>query len=176
MQNLKIPLNFGTLAGIILFIIFLVYYFLDFSPLGNITWATFWVPFIFVFVGVKRYRDTELEGFISYGKAYLISLVIALVYATLFGMFVYLFGTFIDGAIIDMYINEALLGLERAQGFMGEEMLEKAVEEIEKTTVGSLAFSDAFNKIIGAALINLILAAFLKKSPEIFPETIDEQS
>ena len=171
--RLQIQLNFGSIAGLAGFGTFLLYHFLGFNPLGNISWLTFWLPYVIVYFGTKKYREEELEGYISFGQAYGYSLFTIMIFATLYGMLSYLFGMFIDGTILDKYIAEAMEGIakmEQLESLIGEETIELAAKEIQQTTMASISLSDVANKMIGGLLIAVIIALAIRKDKPVFDE------
>ena len=171
MENIRTPLNFGSIAGICSFVIFLLLYIAGYNPLGNLSWVAAWIPVVFIILGIKKHRNSNLEGFISYGQALGMGCLITLVFASFFGILVYIFGVLIDPGIVEMSKQEVLESMEKASEQLpqvfGEEMYDKMLDQIEDISISSMALSEFTNKLIWGVMISLVSAAFLKhnKSP-----------
>jgi hypothetical protein len=175
MEIIRIPLNYGSIAGICYFAIFLILYLLGHNPLGGMTfWYTFWIPIVFVTLAIKKYRDELQDGFITYGKALRQGTLTALIYSSFYAIMIYIFAVLVDGTIVDQVIADGIEQLEkqgeRLRGFMGEEAFDRLIEETERVTIGSIALSDFFYKFLGGFIISLIVAAILKRTRSPFEE------
>ncbi len=86
-------LKYGLYAGVILAIIFytpfIIFkkeaFFLSASEI--VGYSTMILSMLFVFFGIRSYRDTELGGTITFGKAFLAGLFISLIASVIFGIF-----------------------------------------------------------------------------------------
>ena len=178
MENIRTPLNFGSIAGICSFAIFLLLYLTGYNPLGNLSWTAAWVPIVFIILGIKKHRDDNLNGFMSYGQALGIGCMIAIVFASFYGILVYIFGVLIDPGIVELSKREAMESMEKASEqlpqIFGEEMYDKMLEQIDEISISSISLSEFTNKLIWGILISLISAAFLKKNKSPLEETADE--
>lgn len=172
MNRYIIALNTGSTAGLAGFGFFLLYYFFGVNPIGKISWLSFWVPIPFIIYGIKKTSEEEHEGFISFGQAFRQGILISFVYASLFAMLVYIFGTFIDGTFITDFIDESARNLNENKdaiiSLIGEEAFKRNAEEILSLTIAKYARMDFFNKFIFGVFISLLSALFLKKSKPIF--------
>ena len=162
---IKTALHYGALSGIGIFLFYMLLYFMGYNLFGPATMAGIWIPAVFVVLAMKFHRDSNLKGSITYGQALLMGFITTLFSASLFGLAFYLFGTLVDPGILDNYQQQAALSIEEGKSILSETMYEKAMESIELVTVGSLAFSESFNKILGGGIISLIAAAILQRKP-----------
>ncbi|HET6244845.1 MAG: DUF4199 domain-containing protein [Bacteroidetes bacterium] len=174
MENIKTPLNYGSIAGVVAFSIFLIIYMLGYNPLGSYSWVGAWVPIVFIILGIKKHRDQNLEGFITYGQAFGMGFMITFIFASLFGLLVYIFGTVVDPGIVEMTRSESLEAMQQASDQMpqifSEELYDKMIEQLEAITISSLSFSEFTNKLFWGIIISLLAAAFLKHSKSPFEE------
>jgi uncharacterized membrane protein YwzB len=176
MNNLKISLNFGTIAGIAVFAVFLINYLLGFNPLGNASWLGAWIPFLFIYLTIKNVREKSYDGYITYGQAFKAALLMILVYASLGNMLNFLFVSFAAPQIFDEFMMQAMEEMEKVESFLSPEMYDQMMEEFEKTTPSSFLFSNVFNQILGGTILALIFAGFMKKNRSIFETPTDEQN
>ena len=85
----KTVLTYGGIAGLIvtvMMIISTVLYYQNPDFKGNeiIGFTGMFIAFIFVFLGIKNYRDKQNSGVISFGTAFKIGLLITLISSTLY--------------------------------------------------------------------------------------------
>jgi hypothetical protein len=160
---LKTALNFGAMSGLGSFAVFLLLYYNGVNPLGNATWVGAWIPIVFICIATKNYRDHFLAGEITYWQAVKTGMATAIAASFLYAFLIYIFVTLIDGNVVTAFKNEKLLDLEQTKFMFNEDFYEKMVDEIDKFTIGTIAFNDFFMKIIGSFLVSLITAAIYRK-------------
>ena len=178
MEKLKTQLNYGSQAGLIAFILFLIYYYLGFNPFGNIRFLTVWVPILFVFKTIKAVRE-DRNGFISYGSALQNGIFFSFIYSSFSSILVYLFAIIFPNHLIETQVNELnknLEELEKLSGIFSKETYELMISSIEiaieNTNIRTLAWSEFQFKLMGGVFISLIISFILKKKPS----PIDDQS
>lgn len=129
-------------------------------------YASMIVAFSFIFIGIKNYRDKYLGGFISFGKALKVGLLIALVASTLY----------VAAWLVDYYLfvpefmdkyEQHVLFQARKEGATDQELTKKAVE---MTDFKNLYRNPLFVVLISYAevlpigvLISLISSLLLKR-------------
>lgn len=170
----KAILNAGSIAGLVSYGLFLVYFYLfNANPLGPIKWLGIWVPAVFMYIGIKKYREQESEGFIKYGPAFLAGFFFSFIYASLSAMLIYLHAMALDASYVDVFIMDNLktLGETKEQLLMvfDRDQYEEMLNQIKGMTPGQLALSDFQSKLIGSAIMALIIAGILKKNPPTLP-------
>ena len=117
------------------------------------------------FVGVKKYRDQDLRGLISYKRALGACVLLLATAALLYGIYIYYvyhmqpeltenYLITIETALKETYKNSALTENMNA-------MLRVF------TTPASIAFAEIFNKIITGTIFSLLIASFLRRKPSI---------
>ncbi len=157
---------YGTISGVILASVFTLTMALGLhSVIAG--YLTMLVALSFVFVGVKRYRDTALGGVIRFGPALGIGLGIAGV-ATLFyviGWEGYMFAT--DYTFMDGYVKEAIAA-KQAAGIPAADIARftaemNAMKVQYANPVFRMLFTFAEIAPVGL-LVSLISAAILRNS------------
>ena len=174
MQKSKIQLNYGTIAGLVGFVFFLIYYIFDADPFGLISWVSFWVPALFMYLGTKNFRDKLANGYISYWQAFFSCLLIAMVQASLVNMLVYLFGIVVDHSFVQLHINETLAYYDKYASRIPKDKMKQIVDKIKGITLSKLVIGDFVNKVVGGIIVALILAGVLKKNRDLMAETFEE--
>jgi len=169
MRRLKTILNYGSLAGLSAHLMFVIYYYaFELNPLGGVKFFSLWVPVVFMYFGLKNYRDNELEGFASFGQLFSLSITFTFIYSSLSAMLVYLHST-MDAGFIELMINETLEGYGQMKDIllkvMSRDDYEGVIEETKKMDGTLVAMNDFTSKTLGTFIIALIICAVLKKQP-----------
>ena len=177
----KIPLNYGTIAGMVYFLLFVLLYYAGLNPLGKWSYLGVWIPFVVIFLGIKHLRDRELGGNISFGKAVGSGMLISFVFASLFGILSYSFGSFIATDVVELEMTELMQQMDEMQIQIDEmkamgnssfaESLQvyynKAAEGLEKNpenfTLSAFLWGDFTGKLYGGFFVSLIIGLILKK-------------
>lgn len=191
MKLYKIPINYGTIAGLLYFILFIAIYYAGGNPLGKYSYFGAWIPIVFIYLGIKNHRDKELGGFINFVKALGAGMFITFAFASLFNMLVYSFGTFVAPNLVDRQMSEFVEQLDEMQKSidqmkaMGNEsfvqslqlLYDKAADELEKHpesfTLGSFTWNDFQTKLAGGFFVSLIMALILKRKEPLFSEQLN---
>ena len=171
-MNTKIAVNYGTISGLIAFGYFVILASADINPLGSWKLIASLIPIYFIYAGAKKYRDENFGGYIKYGQAFSFSLAITFFYATIFAALVYIYGKAIDTDIVELVKTDTLKQVDKLTEVLGDDskMVDKAMEELEKMTIGSLAMGEYWNKIFWGLILGLIISAFVKKEKPMFEE------
>jgi len=122
---------------------------------------------VFVFLGVRAYRDQVASGVISFGKAFQVGLFITLISCTMYVIAWLLISNTLMADFMDVFINESLKKLQ-ASGASAAEIARKTAEmedfsERYKNPVfkAAITFLEPFP--IGLA-VTLISAAILRRN------------
>lgn len=156
-------MNFGAMSGLGSFAVFLALYYKGINPLGKAAWIGAWIPVVFICMATKIYRDRFLAGEISYGQGIKIGLTTAMAASFLFVLLVYIFASLIDYNVITMYKNEFFQNMEETKFMFSDEMYEQTIEDMHKSSIINIAFTDFFAKMLGAFIVTLVTAAIYRK-------------
>ncbi len=166
---MRTALNIGALYGLSSFAFFLLMYYGGLNAWGASAWLGVWIPIVFTIWSIRFYRDRECGGYITYWRAFRTGFTTIMCGALLMGLLLYLFGLTGAPDLLDNYKEEMMKGVEESatmmKGFFSDKFYDMMVENINKTTLTSLASSDFFNKCFGGAIISLIVSAFLQRNP-----------
>ncbi len=126
-----------------------------------------------IFVGIKRYRDQELGGVITFGTAFVVGLGISAIAGVMYVAVWEIYLAMTDYAFMDQYIA-SVIASEEAKGVVGAE-LDALIADLDKQRqmYGNLflRLGITFMEIFPVGLvIALISAAILRKS-EVLPAT-----
>ena len=165
-QLIKHAMNYGTIAGLLSFMLFIILYAIVKNPLGEVSYIGFWIPVLFIILAVRSYKNNYGEGHITYGKAFRTGAYTGFFMAFLFSIMFYLFMKIYDPSILERHKTYLTEQLEFRKELWSESFYQLSLESIDKTTIGSLAWNEFSIKFIGAFITSLIVAAFFK-SPRV---------
>lgn len=165
-------LIYGSVTGGIIVIYLLILYI--FGMMNNMKLVNI-TGIIFIggaFLSVKRYRDTIMGGFLTFGKAYGTALLTFIVTGSVWGMYGFILYKYLSPGLLEEKIIQAQDAL--LQLGWTEERVETYTELIANSQT---AFTNAFGYVLNAAfwgaLLALILAAWLKRNENPLLKDID---
>ncbi|WP_038029071.1 DUF4199 domain-containing protein [Thermonema rossianum] len=116
------------------------------------------VPVIFMALGIFAYRRAN-EGSASFGQAYLVCIMVALLTAVIASIFTYVYFSFLNPEFYEATIEQAVLRMEE-KGTPDE-----AIETAKRfMTPGYSAVFGFLGNIFILGIIGLLVAAILKRS------------
>lgn len=119
-----------------------------------------------VVLAQREYRQRH-AGFMGYGQALGIGLLVSLVMGVLSALFFYGYTTFIDPGIIDQMMEKART--DAAAYGTSEEQLDEAMELVARyKTPALLAGASLLRFVLGGTVISLLSAAFTKNAQPDF--------
>ncbi|AXT57627.1 DUF4199 domain-containing protein [Aquimarina sp. MMG015] len=140
---------------------------LSYSLQEVIGYASMVVSLIFVYFGIKHYRDTENNGAVSFGKALIIGLLISLFAAIAFGLLDVIYIKYINPDFSAEYYGHII---EEMRTTLSEEEFKIKLSELE--TQKELFSSPLMNFLLMSAtvliigfIISLISGLILQRKP-----------
>ena len=168
----RIVLIFGSIAGVIVGGMFLATWPLHENGTLNpengmlVGYTTMVIALSLIFFGVKSYRDNQLNGIISFGKALVVGLWISFVAAIIYAMTWEIMYNTIASDFLEKMANYSLEKMKEA-GASAEEVMDKKKEMMESFEWYKnplLRFGMTMAEILPVGiLISLICAALLRK-------------
>jgi hypothetical protein len=167
----------ALILAVISIVYFLIMYVGNIKPVGIMMpiltgLISIAITVIFLVVSLKKYR-TQTGGFISFGNAFLYCFIISAVSALIYIVFSNLFIYFIEP---DYYKN--IMEAQKAwmenylAGKMPEENIAAELDKLDAQAVNMNSFgyilkTAGFTVLFGS-IISLIIAAIMKKKPDVF--------
>ena len=169
----KIVLIYGLIGGLIISVLMwltLGSERVDFENGELIGYTTMVVALSTIFFGVKAYRDKHLDGRITFGKAFLLGLYIALVASTLYVASWMLLSATTGDYFMVQYYEHAKQEME-SSNMPAEEMNAKLEEmqqfaELYKNPIVKIGFTYLEILPVGL-LVSLLVAAILKRKEAV---------
>jgi hypothetical protein len=166
----KSSMNYGALLGLALVIYSLILWMLDLSTSRSLGYVSYLIIIAGLFLGMKMFRDQESGGFITYGRALGLGVMISLFAAIISGFFGYIFFKFLDPGMIEKI---ALMAEEQLyERGMPEEQIEMALNAQKMfMKPGFLAITSFIGYVFMGFIFSLIIAIFVKKDAPPFEQT-----
>lgn len=167
-------IRYGVIGGLIMIIYTLVGNVAGLSnaSAGIAVTAIFGLVSLVIYIGIlvygiRKHRDEELGGFITFGRAFVVGFLIAVVMSIIGQAFNYVYMNFIDPE----YAANAVEGIREMYENMGmdENTIDTAMEQVEvqmerqKSILGSLPYALGINAVV-TAIVALIMR---KNQPEV---------
>lgn len=120
---------------------------------------------VFIYLGLKSYKDKENNGFLPYGVGLGIGVLISSVSGVVSAIFTYILFVYVDPAKLNEFI--ALSQEEVVKGGVSEADLEN-VKGLMDMVMSPIVLSVAalFGAVVIGLICSLVIAAILKKDPD----------
>ncbi|GAA4111304.1 hypothetical protein GCM10022393_08900 [Aquimarina addita] len=169
----NIIFKYGSFAAIticILFFLGLLGENLSYSIREVIGYSSMIVSLLFIFFGIKQYRDKENKGILTLNKALLIGIFISLIAATAFGIIDMIYITYINPDFMTEYYTHAV---EQMRLSLSETEFKVQLMELEKQK--ELFMNPFFNFLVMfvtvmmiGCIISLISGFILQRKPTTY--------
>ena len=172
-STFKTGLTYGDILGLALIIYSVLLYVLDLNLNKYMGWISYIIIIGTIIYGTKKYRDDNLNGFISYGQALGLATIIVV-----FGALIHIIYTYFFISVIDPdYINKLLAATEEEllKKGMSDDQIEIAIAMQKKMMKPVLmTIMGFFGTVIVGVVLSLITSAFLKKEGDPFQTAMQD--
>jgi len=163
----SVTLKWGTISGVIIFGIPLLTYFVFGGGSENygigeiIGYSAIVLSLLMIFAAINEYRKLQPNQRVSFGKGLLIGLLISAIAGTMFGVYNWIYVTFLDPGFMDEYYGYYIEQI-RGSGKTAAE-IEQAIQSYEagKAFFASpvVQFATYFFTVFGIGLIISLFSA-----------------
>jgi len=116
-------------------------------------------------IAIRHYRDNENGGVVTFGRAFLVGLGIALIVAVFNTLFSYIYMNFIEPDYLETTVREIESRYESLG--MSEEQIETMMVEAQKNmSPGKMVIQGVLFSGIFGAIVAAIVAAIMKRNPD----------
>jgi hypothetical protein len=169
--TMKSPLNagmkFGLYTGLASITYFLIFYMMDIVPQGALQVIGYLIFIAGIYFGSLHHRNHELDGYMSYGRAFGAGALIVIFAALITAVFNYIFFAYIDPQYMDKMINMAEEDMIRKG--MSEEQINMGMEMTRKWTTPPMAAIFGFvGYVFSGVILSLLVALVTKKNKPMF--------
>ena len=162
---MKIGMQYGLMLGIALIGISLVFYILHADLQSKLPQLlSYGIMIAVLILGIRSFRDQDLKGQISYGKALGTGTLIAFFGSVIAAFYTYVFFQFIDPSMVDRILELSQQKMAE-RGGMTDEQVEIALSMSRKfMTPGWMFTFTILSYTFVGFIMSLIVSAFLKRT------------
>lgn len=156
-----VGVRYGLLTGLISVLLSFGTYALELDQNSAVRFLSMALLIGGIAMAMRSFKEQN-AGFMSYGQGLSVGMLVSAFVGVLGGLFIYVYTTLIDPAVITRIMEKGRADLE-AKGTMSDAQIDQAMAWSAKFTTGPamLIFSILFTLILGL-IISLIAAAFIK--------------
>ncbi len=175
---LKVAIKWTWILSGGMIILTLINYVIGFENLKGglsiITQLIWWV-FLITCLAMSNsdYRKNHLNGYMKYGQAFGLGVLVGLFSSIVFSLFNYLFYQFIDFETFKKTVEFAITEIDKNENIPAE-MKENMIMNMVEQTPLSTSFQYLWSSNIINLILMLIIAAFTKKKNNTFDETFKD--
>jgi hypothetical protein len=168
---LRISVRYGTVGGILAFMLLIITFYLGRHPLITSPFLDFRVLLfgIFIFFTLKEFRDYEQEGVLYFSQAMIGGLVVIMIMTTLTSIMLQIFGT-VEKDFVATYIDQVTAyikaftkeDIER----VGKALYERNLAELPSTNISMLTVTYFVHGLVIGFFVNIILSVILRRQPK----------
>lgn len=164
---IKVPLKFGGIGIIILILMFFVFLITDSNPLLEMKVFDFFILPVFLFFGIKEFRDSYNNREMSYGQGMTSGLIIYGCIAIGYSLFLWIALQFTNPDLLTDYIHTSIEVFESSKAELtadgSEEMYLQTVKDAKQTKAIDLVWDSLLKKAGIGFLLTSLLATVLKR-------------
>lgn len=166
----KVPIKFGLIGAAINIAMFFILHWTGSNPLLEMRVFDFFIIPVFIFFGIKEFRDTFNQGAMEFWQGMTVGFFIYGCIALLYSAFLWVALLIVDAEMLQSYITESLNVIKENKDLLTEEMgadsYKSSYDEVSQTTAFDLV-ADSFVKKAGIGfLLTSLLSTVLKKQPK----------
>ena len=158
---------FGVLVGLSLILASLVFYITGKNIMLNpqLSNVMMLLSIAGAFIGVRKYREKQLEGFINYSQALGGCIYIITIGSLIYGIYAYALYRY-DPELQASYLTTLQVMLDEM--YKGSPMLDTVKNMMEHlVSPAFIAATETFNKILTGLIFSLLMAGILRRKPRI---------
>ncbi len=166
---IKVPAKFGAFGSAMVIVMFLVFYFTGNNPLVEMEMFDFFIIPIFLFFGIKEFKDSYNQRLLEYWQGMTAGFVVYTSIAVITSLFLILFLSLDGTELLDGYTADRMAILEEQKDGIVEEMGEatylQSQQDIENLSAGDIIFDNFLKKMFTGLLLTIMIAVIMRKKP-----------
>lgn len=166
-RYLKTSYLFGIFGGIFCVSAFVIMYFMEKDPISFTEVFGYVIIPVFVFLGIKNFKDSMNKGELAFGQGMTIGFFIYSILALISSMGIFIF-LHLDPVIFDEFKISNLVLLKEKKEVLIEQLDEAAYFEtfsnISNMTIFDVAINDFLRKVFPGLFFTIIISIILKRS------------
>lgn len=163
----KAAYSFGVIGGLFCGLAFFVMYTLDKDPISFTEVFGYAIIPVFVFLGIKNFKDRMNDGELSFGQAMTVGFFVYSILALISAMFIFIF-LLGDPEILQRYRTANLELLKEKKEILIAQLdqasYDRTYGNIYNMTVLDVAFNDFLRKVFPGLFFTIIISIILKRT------------
>jgi hypothetical protein len=164
---ITVPLKYGGIGGILVILLFMIFYFLGKNPLVEIKLVDILILAVFIFFSLREFRDSHNNKELHFWQGVSGGMITYFSIAIISALFILVLLVVIDPAITTDYIQSRIQLIDENKAKLVENINEQAYLDalagVKKTTPMDLAIDDFLKKSIIGLFLTIIIAVILRK-------------
>lgn len=164
-----VGVKYGLVSGGLAIVLFFVIMLFDENPLIVNKWFDYFLLAVFVYFGVREFRQYYNGGFLQFWQGISVGFVTyttsALLFVAAIGIYLVTYGQ----AWVDNYVSDRTAMVEENRDNfvkeLGESTYQRVRREVQATTTTDILLDDFFRKLMAGLFITLIIAMVQRRSP-----------
>lgn len=168
---LRISVRYGTVGGILAFVLLLIMYYLGRHPLVTSPFLDFRILLfgIFTFFTLKEFRDYEQDGVLYFAQAMIGGFAVIVIMTTITSIMIQVFGMF-ERNFVATYIEQIMSYLKAFSKEdierVGKEVYDRNLAELPTTNISKLTITYFIHGMVIGFFVNIILSVILRRQPK----------
>jgi hypothetical protein len=168
---MKIAVRYGLIYSAINIVLMLIGYVTGFNR-SSVTWPqtilSLGVPVLCIYLAIREHQRTEGNGFVEFGKAFKLGLIISLVAAFITSAFSLIYFRVLDPGLLEFMTSVQIEKMEESG--VSDEGIEQALKMTERFNQPFYMFTfGLMGSLFTGSITALIMAAIMKKpNPNTF--------
>ena len=158
---------FGITAGILCIAGFLLMIFLQIEPISTVLIFGYIITPIFVFLGIKQFRDRFNRGELFFGHGMTVGFFVYVLMAVISATFIGLFMAF-EPEVFETFKNMNINLLEEKREILVEQLNQQAYDEtyenIQQMNTWDVVMNDFLRKVIPGLFFTILISIILKRT------------
>jgi hypothetical protein len=169
---LRSSVRYGTVGGILAFVLLLTMFYLGRHPLITSPFLDFRVLLfgIFIFFTLKEFRDYEQDGVLYFAQAMIGGLTVIMIMTTVTSIMLQIFGS-IEKDFVTTYIDQVTAYVKSFSqediARVGKEIYERNLAALPSTNISKLTVTYFVHGMVIGFFVNVILSVILRRQPKI---------
>lgn len=158
---------FGLAAGFICVLGFALMFFLEIEPISMVLILGYIITPIFVFLGIKQFRDRFNNGELFFGQGMTVGFFVYVLMALISAAFIGFFMVF-EPEVFDTFKSMNIQLLEEKREILVEQLNQQAFDEtylnIQQMNTWDVVMNDFLRKIIPGLFFTILISIILKRT------------
>jgi hypothetical protein len=164
---ITVPLKYGLIGGVLVILLFMIFYFLGKNPLVEIKLVDILILAVFIFFSLKEFRDSHNNKELHFWQGVSGGMITYFSIGIISALFILILLVVIDPGITTNYIESRIALINENKEQLVENINEQAYLDalagVKKTTPLDLAIDDFLKKSIIGLFLTIIIAVILRK-------------